>query len=281
VESDDDEQRAYRLPAPHAEALLDPTHPAFVAGAVLFLPAVQALPAVVDAFRTGRGVSFGDFGDGVREGQSAFNRPAFTNDMAGWLSALPDVDAKLQRGTARVADVGCGTGWSSIALATTYPSAEIDGIDLNDASIADARKHAADAGLTDRVTFEVRDAADPRLAGRYDLVTVFEAMHDMPRPVDVLRAIKGMLADGGVVLVMDENVPDTFPGVSEDPFLRLFYACSPVHCLPVGMTGDDPVGTGTVMTQATFAGYAAEAGFRTCDVLPIEHPMFRFYRLEV
>jgi SAM-dependent methyltransferase len=280
VESDDDESRAYRLPAPHAEALCDETHPAYVAGAVLFLPAVQALPAVVDAYRTGRGVSFGDFGDGVRNGQSAFNRPAFTNDLSGWLTALPDVEAKLRSGTARVADVGCGTGWSTIALAAAFQTLRVDGIDLDDASIADARKHAADAGVTDRVTFEVRDAADPKLEGRYDLVTVFEAIHDMARPVEVLRSIRGLLAEGGVLLVMDENVPDAFPGATEDPFVRLFYAASPVHCLPVGMVGDDPVGTGTVMTQATFSGYAAAAGFSRCEVLPIEHPMFRFYRVE-
>lgn len=278
--SDDDEARSYRLPAPHAEALLDPTHPAYVTGAVLFLGAVRALPAVVEAYRTGGGVSFGDFGEAVREGQSAFNRPAFTNDLPGWIAALPDVEAKLRAG-ARVADVGCGTGWSSINLATAFPAAHVDGIDLDDASIADARKYAADAGVGDRVTFEVRDAADPRLAGKYDLVTVFEAMHDMPRPVEVLQAIKGMLAEGGAVLVMDEKVPDAFPGGAiEDPFLRLLYAVSPVHCLPVGMTGEDPVGTGTVMTQATFAGYANAAGFGSCEVLDIEHPMFRFYRLE-
>jgi hypothetical protein len=88
-----------------------------------------------------------------------------------------------------------------------------------------------------------------------------------------------MLAPGGVALVMDEAAEE-FSAPSEDPIARLLWACSTIHCLPVGMVGDDPVGTGTVMTQAMFTSYATEAGFTRVDVLPIEHPLFRFYRLE-
>jgi hypothetical protein len=88
-----------------------------------------------------------------------------------------------------------------------------------------------------------------------------------------------MLAPGGVALVMDE-AGEEFSGPTEDPVVRLLWGCSTIHCLPVGMVGDDAVGTGTVMTADTFTGYASEAGFTLVDVLPIEHPMFRFYRLE-
>ena len=101
----------------------------------------------------------------------------------------------LAEPAARVADVACGCGWSSIAIAKAYPLVEVDGIDLDTVSIAKARENLAGSEVEDRVVFHERDAADPALAGRYDLVTIFEALHDMSRPVDVLRTVRGMLAD--------------------------------------------------------------------------------------
>ena len=100
------------------------------------------------------------------------------------------------------------------------------------------------------MSFEARDAADPALAHRYDLVTVFEALHDMSYPVDVLRAARGLLADGGVVLVGDERTEETFAAPSDD-LERIYYGFSVLHCLPVGMVGDGAAGTGTVMRPAT------------------------------
>jgi hypothetical protein len=182
--SPDRDRRSYRLCSENADVLLDETHPAYFGSAPSFLYAVSALPAVIDAFRTGAGVPFADFGDAVRDAQAAFNRPAFVNDLAAtWLPAVPGLVEQLQgEPAARIADLGCGAGWSSIALAQAFPAVHVDGIDLDDASIADARKHAAEAGVADRVTFEVRDAADPQLEGRYDLVTIFEAVHACPVP---------------------------------------------------------------------------------------------------
>ena len=120
------------------------------------------------------------------------NRTQFVNLLATeWLPAMPDVDERLRSGSARVADVACGTGWSSVAMAKAYPDARVDGFDLDPASIELAREVARSEGVTDRVDFQVRDAADPELADRYDLVTVFEAVHDMAKPVEALRAIRG------------------------------------------------------------------------------------------
>ena len=111
---------------------------------------------------------------------------------------------------------------------------------------------------------------------RYDLVTVFEALHDMSYPVDVLRAARGMLAEGGVVLVGDERTAESF-GAPGDDLERMYYGFSILHCLPVGMVGDGAVGTGTVMRPATVEAYARDAGFEDFEVAPIENDFWRFY----
>jgi hypothetical protein len=141
-----------------------------------------------------------------------------------------------------------------------------------------ARANAAGAGLEDRVRLHVRDAADPELAGVYQLVLVFEALHDMSHPVEVLRSLRGLAAADGTVLVVDERVADVFtaPG---DEVERLMYTYSVLCCLPVGLSETPSAGTGTVMRTETLRGYAAAAGFTSVEVLPIEHETFRFYRL--
>jgi 2-polyprenyl-3-methyl-5-hydroxy-6-metoxy-1,4-benzoquinol methylase len=174
--------------------------------------------------------------------------------------------------------VACGVGWSSIGIALGYPNVQVDGIDLDDASIAVARQNLEGTGVEERVTFEVRDAADPRLAARFDLVTIFEALHDMSYPVDALRACRALLADGGVVLVGDERTEDAFSPDATD-LERLYYGFSILHCLPVGMVGEGAAGTGTVMRVATVERYARDAGFGSFEVAPIEHDFWRFYAL--
>jgi SAM-dependent methyltransferase len=204
----------------------------------------------------------------------------FVTDLgAEWIPAMPDVhDRLLAEPPARVADVGCGAGWSTIGLKQAYPKIDAHGIDLDEASIADARRNARDAGLDGSVNFEVRDAADPALAGRYDLVCIFEALHDMSRPVDALAASRTLLAGGGSVLVVDERVADTFtaPG---DEVERMMYGWSILHCLPVGLDEQPSAATGTVMRTETLRRYATEAGLPNIEVLPVENDFFRLYRL--
>jgi hypothetical protein len=132
--------------------------------------------------------------------------------------------------------------------------------------------------LADRVSFEVRDAADPASQGGYDLVTVFEAIHDMSTPVEALHAMRGLLVEGGSVIVADERVADSFtaPG---DEVERLMYGWSVLHCLPVGMAEQPSAATGTAMRPDTLREYALAAGFRDVEVLPIENDFWRFYRL--
>ena len=274
-------ERGYRIPAGHDEVLLDRDSVNYMAAfARMMVGMAQPMPQVLEAFRTGEGVPYADFPPDFVEGQGDMNRTQFVNLLASeWLPTMPDVDDRLRAGSARVADVACGTGWSSVAIAKGYPGVQVDGFDLDQASIDLAREVAQAEGVADRVDFQVRDAADPELADRYDLVTVFEAVHDMAKPVEALRAIHGLLAEDGVALVADEKVADEFtaPG---DEVERVMYGWSILHCLPVGRVEQPSAETGTAMRESTFRRYAEEAGFGSVDVVPIEHDFWRFYRLE-
>lgn len=282
-ETGDASTRRYRLPPGAAEVFCDPESLYHLAPlARLVVSIAQTLPQVLEAFRTGEGVPYEAYGPDLRAGIERANRPMFAHQLAtDWLPALPDIDDRLRRTDppTRVADLGCGSGWSTLAIAQAYPAARVDGIDLDEASVEAASRKAADAGLSDRVEFACRDAADPRLAGRYDLVTLFETLHDMAHPVAVLRAVRAMLAPGGAVLVGDEKVAEAFTAPGDD-LERFNYGWSAVHCLPAGLVEPDSAGTGTVIRPATVRGYAREAGFAAVTVLPIEHDFWRFYRLD-
>jgi SAM-dependent methyltransferase len=274
-------ERRFSLPDAHAEALGDRESLAYVTPLARFGVAfAHVLPAVEEAFRSGGGVSWEDYGRLGREAQGEANRPVFSNLLgAEWLPSIDDVNERLLADPpARVADVACGAGWSSIAIARGYPKVTVDGLDLDEASVELARANLAGTGVEDRVSFQHRDAGDPELAGAYQLVTVFEALHDMSRPVEVLRALRSLVAEDGAVLVMDERVADSFtaPG---DEVERLMYTYSILCCLPVGLADSPSAGTGTVMRADTVRRYASEAGFADVEVLPIEHEFFRLYRL--
>jgi len=193
---------------------------------------------------------------------------------------VPDLHQRLTTApSSRIADIGCGLGWSSIALARAYPHSHVDAVDSDPASIDEASKHAADAGAADRITFRVHDAAEPLPADSYDAVFIFEALHDMARPVGALAAVRRMLRNDGVCIVMDEKVADHFtaPG---DEVERFMFASSVLHCLPVGRAEQPSAGTGTVLRRTIVERYAAEAGFTSVTTLPVEHDFFRLYQLE-
>ncbi len=275
--------RRYSLPAGHAEVLLDIDSLNYLAYISRFPVALsRAIPGILNAFRTGGGVSWEEFGPDAREGQAEQNRPIFRHLLGTtWLPAIPDLDARLHtHPPARVADIACGAGWSSIAIAEAYPEVQVDGFDLDEASIIMARSNAAEFGLGERVTFHVRDATDPTRTGRYDLMIICEALHDLSQPVEVLRGMHARLAEGGTVLVVDERVAEQFtaPG---DKLERLYYGFSVLCCLPAGMAESPSAATGTVMRPATLRRYARDAGFQDIEILPIEHDFFRIYRLIV
>ena len=284
--ADDDDaaarERRYELPPGHADPLVDMDSPLYVAPlGRQALGMLRPLPQLLAAFRTGEGVPYPEYGEDTREGIAELNRAMFINELGtDWLPAIADVHAFLQSPGAWVADLGCGSGWSSIAIARAYPQARVDGIDSDTASIAAARENAATEGLADRVRFVDTDAGDPTLEGAYDLVTIFEALHDMGRPVEALANARRMLAPGGCVVVADERVAESFsaPG---DELERLMYGFSVVHCLAVCRADhEDSVATGTVMRPEALRGYAHQAGFARVETLAIENDFWRFYRLD-
>ena len=268
--------RVYRLPVEHAGVLCDPESPDHVAPLARMLRAIASvLPRVEEAYRRGTGVPFGAYGLDMACGQGAINRPLLSHAFVeAWLPRIPEIDARLRRRGVRVIDVGCGLGWSTIALAAAYPAAEVIGIDLDRASIDRARKNGAARGS--RARFDCRDVAE--LGRGFDVAIVFESLHDMSRPVDVLSALHENLAAGGSVIVVDERVQPRFtaPG---DRVERLMYGWSVSHCLPAGMDHPEADPIGTVARPAEIARVAALAGFSCCEEQSIEHDFFRVYRL--
>ena len=239
------------------------------------------LPRVADAYRTGGGVPYAAYGLAFRHGQGHINRPAFTHELpSDWLAAMPDVVTHLEHAQhPRVADLGCGQGFSTIAIAGAFLNTWVDGLDIDEASVADARRHAADAGLDGRVRFLRADATELADHGPYDLILILEALHDMTDPADALRAARGALTPHGTVLVVDERVADTFtaPG---DEIERMMYGWSVTHCLPTQLAEQPSAALGTVMRSHTVRALAADAGYTRIDVLPVVNDFFRLYRLD-
>jgi SAM-dependent methyltransferase len=234
------------------------------------------LDRLPDAYRSGGGVPYAAYGTFFRRGQGAMNRPAFA-DVPAWLATMPDVVARLDDPRARVADVGCGEGWSTLALAGALPRAQVHGYDLDEASVQAARFNVAAAELGDRVSVSRSDGLSGDAS--YDLVFIFEALHDFARPVEVLRAARASLAEGGAVLVADERVADEFSG-SGDLVERFMYGWSVTHCLPASLADAPSDGLGTVLRRATVHRLAEQAGFSASTELPVDNDFFRFYRFD-
>lgn len=270
--------RRYTLPPAKAHVLLERDSEAYMAP---FIEAIAVgagwLDQLESAYRAGTGIPYGDFG--IHDLQAAMSGPVLKNHLVqNWLPALPDVHAKLAAGTARVAEIGCGEGVAAVEVAKAFPAVRIDGYDPDDASIAASRRLASAEGVADRVRFEVTDAAGIAADGRYDLVYCVEMLHDVSDPVGVLAAMRALRGDDGAVLVVDERAGERFEAPA-DPLDRLFYAFSTLHCLPVGLAEQPSAGTGTVIRPDTVRRYATQAGFASVDELPVEHPLFRLYRM--
>ena len=238
------------------------------------------LPSLLAAFRSGAGISDGT--DDARTAQGDLGRASFLRQLATeWLPALPDVDGRLRSAPpARVLDVGCGSGWASIALARGYPLVRVDGLDLDPASVADARSNARAHGVAERVVFHVCDAAAPELHPGYDLVVAFEAIHDMPRPVEALAAMRRLAAPSGTVLVVEMKIGERF-ALPAPPNDRLNYGWSVLTCLSSSMCGEEPAGTGTLLRRGTLESYARRAGFSSVEDAGVPHEGWTFWRLRV
>jgi ubiquinone/menaquinone biosynthesis C-methylase UbiE len=250
----------YSLTEEQAFALTDPNGPIFAPGAFqLALGALRAEPEISRAFRTGDGVGWHQHHADVFAGCERFFRPGYSaNLVSNWLPALDGVEAKLRAG-GRVADIGCGHGASTVLMAQAFPHATFTGSDYHDDSIDQARKRAQEAGLTDRVGFEVATAQSFN-GGPYDLVTMFDALHDMGDPLGAARHIRRRLTDDGTWMIVE---PAAGSSVSDNlnPVGRVYYSFSAFLCVPNALSQEGGYSLGAQAGEEPVRRLATDAGF--------------------
>ncbi|HVR02059.1 MAG TPA: class I SAM-dependent methyltransferase [Polyangia bacterium] len=254
----DTETRRYTLPPEQALALADETSPAFLPGAFqIVAAAMRAEPRIANAFRTGAGLDWTEQDPILFEGTERFFRPGYIGNLTtAWLPALDGVQDKLERG-ARVADVGCGHGASTILMARTFPRSQFVGFDYHAASIETARRRAREAGVSDRVRFEAARAQDFPGAG-FDLVACFDCLHDMADPAGAARHIRGALAADGTWLLVEPFASDRIEE-NLNPVGRVFYGASTVFCVPCSLAGHGPA-LGAQAGEARLRSIVVEQG---------------------
>ena len=250
----------FALSEEQAFALANPDGPLYLPGAfVLALGALKAEPRITEAFRSGAGMGWHEHDNDVFVGCEDFFRPGYiANLVDSWIPALDGVDAKLRNG-ARVADVGCGLGASSVLLALAYPESTVHGSDYHQGSIDLARKRAADAGVANRVSFEVAAAKDFSGTG-YDLVATFDCLHDMGDPVGAARHVRESLAPDGTWLVVEPFAGDTIAD-NLNPVGRIYYSFSNFLCVPNGRSQSGGYSLGAQAGEKAMNQVMTDAGF--------------------
>ena len=250
----------YELPPEQAMALADENSPAFVGGAFeLATATLKAVPQIEESFRSGAGLGWHEHDHGVFTGCERFFRPGYNaNLVSTWIPALEGVDEKLRVG-ARIADVGCGLGASSRLMADAYPRSKVTGFDYHKDSIELARKKAKDAGLSERLSFEVAPAATFPGTG-YDLITVFDSLHDMGDPVGAAKHVKQALAPDGTWLIVEPIAGDTVES-NLNPVGRAYYAFSNFLCVPSSLSQDVGLALGAQAGEKRIHDVVTAAGF--------------------
>ena len=244
-----------------ATVLADETSPAFAAGLMSLAGVLFKDEERVgrDAVRTGAGVGWFDHHDDLFHGTERLFKPGYVSNLVqSWIPALDDVEAKLTAG-ATVADIGCGHGASTIVLATAFPNSTIVGFDYHGESIDVARKRAAEAGVADRVRFEVASAADFPGEG-YALACVFDALHDMGDPVEAAAHIRAALAPDGTMLVVEPMAGETVAD-NVNPIGKLFYSAGLFVCVPNAKSQGGRYQLGPQVPESTWRALLAESGF--------------------
>lgn len=263
----------------HAIVFCDRDNSAYTIPFVYWIPSLSSvMDKLLEVFKTGKGISYSSYGIDLLFAQGEGNRPMFVNDIAKWISSMPDIENKLKSEGGRVLEVGCGDGWASISLAKNFPLIKIDAIDADSSTIDNASKNVKDEGLEERISLYSTPIENMAAKEKYDLVMTFESIHDMAYPIEALRKMKEIVSRDGTVLVGDVKMEDKLQD-KNDFAGRLYYNFSVLLCLPQSMAYTNSEATGAAMTPSTFKRYANEAGFSKIDTLSIEHFIWKFYRL--
>jgi 2-polyprenyl-3-methyl-5-hydroxy-6-metoxy-1,4-benzoquinol methylase len=251
---------AFRLPPEQALALAHDDSPAFIPGAFQLIAAiVKDEPHITERFRSGEGFGWHEHDHDLFEGTERFFRPGYLANLTeSWLPSLDGVVAKLEAG-ARVADIGCGHGASTILMAQAYPASTFVGTDYHEGSIDAARRAAERAGVAERITFEVSSAKE-LAGGPYDLVCVFDALHDMGDPVGAARHVRSRLADDGTWMVVEPFAGDAIED-NLNPVGRVFYAGSTMLCTPASLSQEVGLALGAQAGEQRLAEVLNEGGF--------------------
>jgi ubiquinone/menaquinone biosynthesis C-methylase UbiE len=254
------ETETYSLTEEQAFGLTNPEGGIYLPGAfILALGALRAVDEITEAFRTGEGVGWHEHDHSVFVGCEQFFRPGYVaNLVPAWIPAMDGVEAKLRDG-AKVADIGCGLGASTVLLASEYPASQFVGSDYHEGSLELARKRAAEAGVIERTTFEVASAQT--FSGQnYDLVATFDCLHDMGDPLAAASHIRQAIAQDGSWLIVEPYAEDTLAG-NLNPVGRVYYNFSTFLCVPNAMSQPGGYALGAQAGEAAIRRVVSDAGF--------------------
>lgn len=274
----DPASRRFALPREHAPALAQENGPVFFGGIHQMLPHLTGvLDLVTEAFRNGGGVPQAAYNASLYEGMTRFTNGWFENLLTQtWIPAMPEVQAKLERG-ARVADVGCGYGRAIVKLAQTFPNSRYFGYDVFGPMIDSASAYAREAGVSDGVSFQELDVSKG-LPEKYDVITTFDVVHDSADPLGLLRGIRQALRPDGVYICLDINCSDKLEENS-GPLGAMFHGFSVLYCMTTSLARGG-VGLGTLgLHPPKLRELCAEAGFRSVEQLPLENPFNNVYEI--
>jgi SAM-dependent methyltransferase len=274
----DPQAETFNFPDEHALFLTDDSTEFYLGGLFTGLPGLMGMvPKLVKSFEKGSGIAFSEFGDGLPVALEQMNRPVYENRLTKtWLPSMPHVVAKLQAG-GRAIDIGCGTGVIPITLAKAYPSAQIEGLDLDARSIEIAKVYAEQAGLSARIRFTRGPAQGIESKPGYDLISTFDVIHDLPDPLAMLRRIRECLAAEGSYLMVEPRMDHHLTN-NRTPFGKLLYGMSCLHCVPQSLSQGGP-GLGACWGPQRAQELAENAGFSSFTTLPIRTPALAFYEL--
>jgi SAM-dependent methyltransferase len=256
----DEKTNKFSLSEEQAFTLAREDSPAYLPGAFeLALGSLAAVPRIVESFRTGAGMGWGEHADGVFHGCEKFFRPGYAANLVGaWIPALHDVRKKLEAG-AKVADVGCGKGASTLLMARAFPRSQFFAFDYHDKSIEAARESAVREGLADRVSFEVSKAKE--FPGEdYDFVTVFDCLHDMGDPVGAAAHVRQALAEDGTWMIVEPFANDQLKD-NLNPVGRVYYGFSTLLCTPCSRSQEVGLCLGAQAGETQIRDVVTSAGF--------------------